>query len=286
MGFIYKITNTINNKNYIGQTINSVEYRFNQHFREAKSEKLLQKTTSYFHNALNKYDKNQFKYEVLEEVDNFQLSDREKYWIRILDATNREIGYNIGEGGETAVRSSIVRAKIGLKTKERWDNNPEAAARMRAGLVKATKAWQEQAKANRTIKHCLFCNKSFEVANWNHNKKYCSIECKQLDTKNWLNYQKGLDAATAKNKANGIERAAAIKKLVLKWALENSEYILRIPYNKITPSLQPILNEISETIGVSDARTIAKAVCGELSRKALLDYLKNYVKMYAVPDQK
>ena len=49
---IYKATNLVNGKIYIGQTINTLEYRKNQHFREARCEK---RKNIYFHNALNKY---------------------------------------------------------------------------------------------------------------------------------------------------------------------------------------------------------------------------------------
>lgn len=35
MGYIYKIINDVNNKIYIGQTINSIEYRFKNHIKES-----------------------------------------------------------------------------------------------------------------------------------------------------------------------------------------------------------------------------------------------------------
>lgn len=35
IGYIYKITNTVNNKCYIGQTIKSIEFRFKEHVRRA-----------------------------------------------------------------------------------------------------------------------------------------------------------------------------------------------------------------------------------------------------------
>lgn len=286
MGTIYKITNKTNQKIYVGQTINTVEYRFKQHWREAESEKRLNKTSSYFHNALLKYGKESFELEILEVVDNTELSTRERHWIQSLQATDRTIGYNIGEGGETAVRSPEVRKKIGLKTKQRWENDPEAASRMRAGLAKATKTWQEQSKAKRTVKVCLVCRTEFEVANWNSEQKYCSRECSQSDASNWVNYQAGLDAAVKQNIINGEKRSAKIKETVLLWTLVNSKHVLSIPYNKIAPNLQPLIELVKKEVGVSDTRTIAKAVCGQSGKKALLDYLKNYVKMYAVPDQK
>ena len=35
MAYVYKITNTINNKLYIGKTVNTIEKRFNQHKNES-----------------------------------------------------------------------------------------------------------------------------------------------------------------------------------------------------------------------------------------------------------
>lgn len=285
MGFIYKIKNKKDGKIYIGQTINTVEYRFKQHWRETKSEYKLGKTTSYFHNALYKYGIDSFTVDILEEVENNELNQREIYWIKELNSTNREIGYNIGLGGETAVTTPEVRAKIGVKTKERWKDE-RSAKLMREGLEKATKEWQKLSAEKRIVKKCALCDIEFSVAEWEKNRKYCSVGCSDKDRVNWTNYRPGLEAANHKNREKNKARADLIKDIVLDWSVLNVELILNIPYNKITPNLQPVINLVQENVGVSDARTIAKAVSGETSVRILLDYLKNYVKMYAVPDQK
>lgn len=76
MGSIYKITNTINNKVYIGQTIKPVEKRFQQHKNNY--------TKPYFsqlvlYKAFNKYGIENFTFEEIEKVDNNMLDEREKY---------------------------------------------------------------------------------------------------------------------------------------------------------------------------------------------------------------
>ena len=38
-GFIYKITNKVNNKIYIGKTMTSIEKRFQEHIRESRKKK-------------------------------------------------------------------------------------------------------------------------------------------------------------------------------------------------------------------------------------------------------
>lgn len=52
---IYKVTNKINNKVYIGQTVHTLNYRMAQHYKDARRDNY------YFHNALNKYRRYDFK---------------------------------------------------------------------------------------------------------------------------------------------------------------------------------------------------------------------------------
>lgn len=90
MGYIYKVTNDVNDKIYIGQTINSIEYRFRCHINEPiKNNK--------FHKALSDIGVEHFKIELVEECLDEDLNDREKYWIKFYDSVNR--GYNTTWGG-------------------------------------------------------------------------------------------------------------------------------------------------------------------------------------------
>ena len=69
---IYKITNLINKKCYIGQSVH-IERRFREHCNS--------NTNSYIHRAIQKYGKENFTFEVIEECSLNQLDEREKYWI-------------------------------------------------------------------------------------------------------------------------------------------------------------------------------------------------------------
>jgi len=85
---IYKITNLINNKIYIGQDIKNDPKYFG-------SGKLILL-------AIKKYGKENFIKETLEVcTDEKHMDEREIFWIKELDATNRKIAYNICEGGRT-----------------------------------------------------------------------------------------------------------------------------------------------------------------------------------------
>ena len=53
-GYIYKITNTKNNKIYIGQTTKTVSERLNKHIQEARCEANGTRPSNYFHSAILK----------------------------------------------------------------------------------------------------------------------------------------------------------------------------------------------------------------------------------------
>ena len=88
-GYIYKTTNLINGKFYIGQKKSNI-------FLNEKylgSGKRLKRAIQY-------YGKNNFKVELIEKCINAEhLNEREIYWIKELDALNPKIAYNIASGG-------------------------------------------------------------------------------------------------------------------------------------------------------------------------------------------
>lgn len=89
--YLYKITNLINGKMYIGITTRP-EDRFKQHMR-GKSSVLLK-------NAVNKYGTESFKFEILVIGDKEYIADLERKAIVLYKTQNKEFGYNIKPGGE------------------------------------------------------------------------------------------------------------------------------------------------------------------------------------------
>ena len=92
MGYIYKITNNINGKVYIGQTIGTIEKRFNEHKRDA-----IKGCQYSLHRAMRKYGIDSFSVEEIEECPEEELNDREIYWISFYDSYYQ--GYNMTIGG-------------------------------------------------------------------------------------------------------------------------------------------------------------------------------------------
>lgn len=92
MSYIYKITNNINGKVYIGQTIGTIEKRFNEHKRDA-----IKGCQYSLHRAMRKYGIDNFSVEEIEQCLTEALDDREQYWISFYDSYYQ--GYNMTIGG-------------------------------------------------------------------------------------------------------------------------------------------------------------------------------------------
>lgn len=106
MGYIYKITNKINKKIYIGKTVNTIEHRWKDHINDCNGNNI--KAKNYLlHKAIKKYGVDNFIIEQLEECDNNLLDEKEKYWIKIFNSYYiTGYGYNMTYGGEGTIRYS------------------------------------------------------------------------------------------------------------------------------------------------------------------------------------
>lgn len=93
---IYKITNTINGKIYIGQSIN-IQRRWNQE----KNKAFNQNDPAYnqlLSQAFRKYGIENFTFEVVEKLSAEALNEREEYWINYFNSKAPN-GYNAQSGG-------------------------------------------------------------------------------------------------------------------------------------------------------------------------------------------
>lgn len=115
IGKIYIIKNNINNKVYIGQTINSLSYRFNQHAR-VPLKKCSKDSIDY---AIQTLGKEHFSIELLEQCYSSKLDEREIYWINFYNSFYN--GYNLTLGGRFQKNNKISEQIINRIIKDYQD---------------------------------------------------------------------------------------------------------------------------------------------------------------------
>lgn len=151
---IYCIRNTVNQKVYIGKSIN-IRQRMYGHIGSLNS-KNVKEENQHFINAWWKYGSNKFEYLILEILDKNQENieniskDKELFWMDYYESFNREKGYNLRRDSstkmivhdETKIKNSISqKLRFSKFTKEEkqqwgqtssnfWKNNPEIKKQM------------------------------------------------------------------------------------------------------------------------------------------------------------
>ena len=94
IGRIYKIKNNLNGKEYIGQTVYPLSYRFTNHISDAKNGRGYAIAA-----AIRKYGKENFSIELIEECSEELLNDLEIKYIKQYN-TYTPNGYNLTHGGD------------------------------------------------------------------------------------------------------------------------------------------------------------------------------------------
>jgi group I intron endonuclease len=110
---IYKISNLINDKIYIGQTIESLNKRWRRHTWSCTKKRNAMAIT----NAIVKYGVENF---IIEEIDNAEnieeLNTKEEYYIKYYNCISPN-GYNIKAGGGNKKLSEETKQKISNSNK-------------------------------------------------------------------------------------------------------------------------------------------------------------------------
>ena len=96
MPYIYKITNNINGKIYIGKTNFTIEKRWREHCQDYQKSSLNKRP---LYSAMKKYGIENFSVEEVEYLDTpLEAEEREKYWIEYYGSF--KYGYNATRGGD------------------------------------------------------------------------------------------------------------------------------------------------------------------------------------------
>ena len=106
---VYRLTNTINGKVYIGKWVrDTVDLRWQLHVSSAKHD-----SPYYIHRALRKYGSENFKVEVIHRAKTAdELSKMETFFIVLHQSFKSENGYNMTMGGEGQVGRKNSAASI------------------------------------------------------------------------------------------------------------------------------------------------------------------------------
>jgi group I intron endonuclease len=124
---IYFISNLINNKIYVGQSIN-IEKRWIQHKRELRNNIHENKRLQ---NAWNKYKEENFEFSIACECEEKQLNTLEQYYIFSLESYLPKGGYNISLGGDglfiKGVNNKMNKSVYCIETKTEYFSIAEAS---------------------------------------------------------------------------------------------------------------------------------------------------------------
>ena|ERR1035437_5672421 len=121
---IYTIHNILNNKIYVGKT-NNIKKRWARHVSNAFSKNNLVK--KHIHYAISKYGLDNFVFSIIQSFNNeIDCLLAEIYWIKYFNSMNRDLGYNLTEGGggssgfklSQETKDKISKAKLGTKATE------------------------------------------------------------------------------------------------------------------------------------------------------------------------
>lgn len=146
-GVVYKITNTINNEVYIGQTIHDIEIRWRVHNSQHSGCTRLKE-------ALNRYGKENFTIEVIETVGCIdRLNERENYYIEFYRSLS-PLGYNLKVGGNNRRMSEETKKRIsrGNTGKTRTQEVKDKLSRAKVGKKRSLSARKNLSEYNKNKK--------------------------------------------------------------------------------------------------------------------------------------
>jgi group I intron endonuclease len=192
-GFIYKITNKINGKVYIGKsTYNNIEKLINRYSKEIR----FSKWNRLIIRAFKKYGFDNFVFEIIESgIINNKLSELEIKYIKLHQSNNRQYGYNLTIGGEGTVGlkwNNISKQKLSKKMIGKYigENNPFYGKHHSHDVVSKIIESNHRRKGIKTkcqpesVKRKISLSKMGSIP-WNKGKKY-----PQISGENNPNYKK------------------------------------------------------------------------------------------------
>ena len=140
-GYIYRSTNSSNEKNYLGQTGTKrweedkipIDKRWNEEVSEANRRNNRGAGLRYIEKAIIKYGPENFDLrEENKAYNQKELDEKETDYIKDYDSMNPYKGYNMTEGGQGGRHSPEVKEKLSTIGTEKWQEKKHRSKQMKA----------------------------------------------------------------------------------------------------------------------------------------------------------
>lgn len=121
LGGIYKITNTVNGKCYIGRT-KCFYQRCNQYIHDFYKRNI-NHINDYMYNSMQKYGFENFTFRIVEICDVEYQQERENFWMEYFDTHNSLLGYNLRKDTDGSMETHpSTSKKITERLKKEWSD--------------------------------------------------------------------------------------------------------------------------------------------------------------------
>ena len=235
---IYKITNKLNGKCYIGQSTN-IEYRFEEH------KKYKNRSSVYLHNSIKKYGEDNFNFEIIELCEEENLAGRAIYWIKFYNSIFPN-GYNLTEGGSggntfkyrTIEQMNETRKKISSATKGEKNgfykkcHSEEVKEKLRKINVGKILSEETKKKISEKLKNHVVLDSTKEKISTATKKQWLDNDFKQLMKTIHLNNKYCCGNTWNKNRINIYHKDTYEHKRIYKEQIAsflNQGYIIGLP---------------------------------------------------------
>ena len=266
---IYKITNILNNKCYVGVTTQQLLKRFYQHCTT--------NDCTHLHNSIKKHGKNNFKIEEIYNANTLQdMLEMEIYFIRYYNSLSPN-GYNLREGGKYGTFAPIIIEDMKRRMKSKWKNKDD----MKYALDSLEKIRKKREKSViginiKTGKELLYQNINIAMKNNYYPGRVLSGNALYDHDYTWFYYDltKSVEhyKQLAKQKLGGFGNYTKGKNC---WTDENRENRIKAMKNGSKHRFKPIIQVDLETKEQKEFQNVNDAVRAGFSTSQIYNSLKH-----------